>query len=61
MIDLINIISLYIKFSDRQLYIYNIHNFVNIEEISINILILKQKFAKNLYISFGNFHLYYKL
>lgn len=63
MINMLNIISLHIKFLDRQIYIYNIYNLINVKKININISILEQKLATNLHekhITLSNFNLYYK-
>lgn len=64
MVDLIDVINLYIKLLNRQLHIHNIYKSVIIEEVNTSIPVLKQRFAKNFYkkcITLGNFNLYHKL
>ena len=58
-----DVISLYIKFLDRQVHIHNICNLVNVEEISISIPVLEQKLAANLHeeqIALGDFNLHHE-
>lgn len=62
-IDLLNIISLYIKFPNRQVHIHDIYNLVNAQEISTNILVLEQKLVTSLhnkYIALSNFNLHHE-
>ncbi len=63
MVDSADVISLHIKLLDWQFHIHNIYNLVNIEEVSINVLVLKQRFAKNPHkklIALGDFNLHYE-
>lgn len=58
-----NIISLHIKFLNRQIYIHNIYNLVNAKKISKSISILEQKLVASPYkdhITLGNLNLHHK-
>lgn len=62
-VSLSDVISLYIKFLDRQIYIHNIYDSINVKKMNTNILVLEQKLVASLYIqhiAFGNFNLHYK-
>lgn len=61
--DLPDIISLHIKFSNRQVHINNIYNPVNAKKISINIPVLEQRLAASPHkehITLGNFNLHHE-
>lgn len=61
---MLNVISLYIKFSNKQVYTYNIYNLINAKEINVNFLVLKQKLTTSphkKYITLGNINLHNKL
>ena len=62
-VDSPDVISLHIKFLDRQVYIHNIYNLVNAEEISTSIPVLEQRLAANPHkeqIALGDFNLYHE-
>lgn len=62
-VDLLDIISLYIKFLDKLVYIYIIYNPVNVEEISTSILVLEQKLITSPhkeYIASDDFNLHHE-
>lgn len=63
MVDSADVISLHIKLLDKQLHIHNVYNLVNKKEVSMSILVLKQRLAKNLHkehIALGDFNLNYE-
>lgn len=62
--DKLNIISLHFNMPDKFIYIYNFYNLMNIEKISINILILNYKLAVysyEEYIILSNFKYHHKV
>lgn len=57
-----DVISIHIKFLNKQVHIYNIYNLVNAKEIGTSIPVLEQKLAANLHeehITLCNFNLHY--
>lgn len=58
-----DLISLHIKFLDRQVHIHNIYNPVNAKEISTNIPVLEQRLATSpheKFIALGDFNLHHE-
>ena len=59
-----NFMSLHFNLPDRCIHIHNIYNPVNLEEVSISILILKRRLAAHLneeHIILGDFNLHHKV
>lgn len=62
-VDSLDVISLHIKFLDKQVHIHNIYNPVNAKEISTNIPVLERRLAASPHeehIALGNFNLHHE-